>query len=582
MAILTALDLAIIIVYLVLSLGLGLLHSRKAGTNTSEFFTAGGQVPWWLAGLSMVATTFASDTPLAVTEIIRKDGISGFWIIWAYLIGGMLTTFFFARNWRKAGVMTDVEFVELRYSGPMARFLRGFKAVYFGLFLNTIIMGWVNLAMADVLRVFLGIDASTAFQYMAVLMFITAVYTALSGIRGVLITDAVQFGVALSACILLAILVLNTDAVGGVQGLKTKLNATGSLAFWPSIGQGSGSGAFTLPFNTFIAMIFIQWWASWYPGSEPGGGGYIAQRMFSAKNEGHALGASLLFQILNYSIRPWPWIVVALCSFILYPHLAESDYKLAYVYSMKDYLPPGLKGLLLVAFLAAYMSTISTHLNWGLSYLINDLYRKFIRSDEPEEHYVSSSRIMTLVLMGVSLAVTTQLDSIKAAWEFIMFCGAGLGFTLIARWYWWRINAWCELVATIVPFLVYSGMTLSGLAITIGPTNTYLLTVAITVLSTIIAAYVAPETDSKHLHAFYQRVQPQGLWPFQPDSHQDRAPIWVLTICWITATLLGYSIVFGMGAAILAEWKLSVILGLMAIVNGLIIRYFVAKYPLLH
>jgi Na+/proline symporter len=530
----------------------------------------------------MVATTFASDTPLAVTEIIRKDGISGFWIIWAYLIGGMLTTFFFARNWRKAGVMTDVEFVEIRYSGRIAQFLRGFKAVYFGLFLNTIILGWVNLAMADVLRVFLGIDASTAFSYMAILMFITAVYTALSGIRGVLITDAVQFGVALSACIVLAVLVINTDAVGGIEGLKAKLAPTGSLAFWPSIGNEQSSGVFTLPLNTFVAMVCVQWWASWYPGSEPGGGGYIAQRMFSAKNEGHALGASLLFQILNYSIRPWPWIMVALCSFILYPHLAESDYKLAYVYSMKDYLPPGLKGLLLVAFLAAYMSTISTHLNWGLSYLINDLYKKFIQIEKPEHHYVFISRIMTLALMGISLAVTTQLDSIKAAWEFIMFCGAGLGFTLIARWYWWRINAWCELTATIVPFVVYTGMTLSGLALTVGQTNTYLLTVLFTVLSTILAAYFAPKTDPAHLEKFYRRVQPQGLWPFQPDADLHRAPLWVLTICWLAATLLGYSIVFGMGAAILAEWKLGILLGLSTIVNGLIIRYFALRYPLLH
>src|SRR5712692_1412079 len=362
-------DWLLIFLYFVISIAIGLFYSKRAGGSMQDFFLSGRNLPWWLAGTSMVATTFSADTPLAVTELVAKNGIAGNWLWWNFVFGGMLTVFFFARLWHRAGVMTDVEFSELRYSGKPAAILRGFRALYLGLFMNCIIMGWVNVAMGSILQGMFGIPHSQVMLYVAGCMVIVAIYSAVSGLWGVAVTDMFQFVVAMAGTIILAFVVLNIPEVGGIAGLKAKLPQW-RFDFFPTVGGLDSSDiakGLALPVGAFFAYIGIQWWASWYPGAEPGGGGYVAQRMMSAKDEKHSLLATLWFTIAHYCVRPWPWILVGLASLILYPDLA--DKKLGYVYAMRDFLPSGLLGLLIAAFFAAYMSTISTHLNWGTSYI---------------------------------------------------------------------------------------------------------------------------------------------------------------------------------------------------------------------
>ncbi len=343
----------------------GLSYTSKAGKNLTSFFLAGRNLPWHLAGISMVATTFAADTPLAVTEIIHDNGIAGNWIWWSFLAGGMLTTFFFANLWRKADVLTEVELIELRYSGKEAAVLRGFKSIYLGLFLNVVIIAWVNVALQSLLQVFFNLSPLMAFYYTALAMLFVAIYSSLSGLLGVVMTDVIQFFIAMTGCI------------GGIIGLKTQINEIDPaiLNFLPTIGAGGTAQTLGLSVAAFLTYATVQWWASWYPGAEPGGGGYIAQRMMSAKSEKDAVYATLFFQIAHYCLRPWPWILVGLAAIVLYPDLDAETAKLGYVYAMRDYLPNGFRGLLLVAFFAAYMSTISTQLNWGTSYLVNDFYK---------------------------------------------------------------------------------------------------------------------------------------------------------------------------------------------------------------
>ncbi|MBR9974411.1 MAG: Na+:solute symporter, partial [Bacteroidetes bacterium] len=454
----TVLDWSIIVSYFILSLAIGLYYARRAGRSTEEFFLSGRNLPWWLAGLSMVATTFAADTPLAVTELVATNGIAGNWLWWNMAIGGMVTVFFFARLWRRAGIMTDLEFIEIRYSGRPAAFLRGFRAVYLGLFMNAIIMGWVNLAMASIIEGMFGVPADRVFWYIAAAMVFTAIYSSISGLWGVAVTDAVQFFIAMAGCIVLAVVVVSDPAIGGLSGLQSALPPD-TLRLLPRItSAGDGvTGVLALSAGAFFAYVGVQWWASWYPGAEPGGGGYIAQRMMSTKNERHSVFSVLFFQIAFFCLRPWPWILVALASLLLYPQLEGGDVRLGYIYAMNDYLSPGLKGLLVAAFFAAYMSTIATHLNWGTSYLIHDLWRRFAAKDRSERHYVLVSRITTVLLMLASLLVTSMLETIAGTWQFIIECGAGLGLVLLLRWYWWRVNAWSEIAATLTPALVYGG-----------------------------------------------------------------------------------------------------------------------------
>ncbi|HXE79226.1 MAG TPA: sodium:solute symporter family protein, partial [Vicinamibacterales bacterium] len=459
-------DWLLILAYFVCSFAIAVYYARRAGRNTTEFFLTGRSMPWWLAGTSMVATTFAADTPLAVTELVAANGIAGNWLWWNFVFGGMLTVFFFARLWRRSGILTDVEFVELRYDGPAAAWLRGIKAVFFGLVLNCMIIGWVSLAMETIIRILFpglalfghehvtvaGLRMSAPLVIVALLVLVVAAYSLMSGLWGVVVTDAFQFVVAMAGCIVLAVYVLDHPDVGGMAGLMAKLPDE-TFRLWPAIGDaGAGAGVLTLSAASFVAYLGVQWWASWYPGSEPGGGGYVAQRMLSARDERHALFAALWFTIAHYCLRPWPWIVVALAALVLYPGLA--DPREGYVLVMRDVLPPGMLGLLVAAFLAAFMSTISTQLNWGTSYLVNDFWRRFVRRGADERHYVRVSRVFTFVLGILSVCVTANLESISQAWGLVITASAGLGLVLILRWYWWRINAWSELAATLSPIVL--------------------------------------------------------------------------------------------------------------------------------
>jgi solute:Na+ symporter, SSS family len=548
-------DWLVILAYLAISLAIGVYYSRRAQGDLQNFFLGGRSFPGWLAGLSMVATTFAADTPLAVTELVRSGGIAGNWLWWNMLIGGMFTTFFFARLWRRSGVTTDLELIAIRYSGAPARWLRGLKAVYLGLFLNTVIIGWVNLAMVSILQVFFGMSFGEALAATAAVMLLTTFYTSLSGLWGVVVTDAFQFVLAMTGCIVLAYLVLDAPAIGGLHGLVTQLDKMHpeALHFIPSIGEQSAGHVLTLSFGGFLTMVSLQWWASWYPGAEPGGGGYVAQRMLSAKNEREAQQATLIFQLLHYAVRPWPWIIVGLACLILYPNLGPAEAKLGYLYAMRDLLPAGLRGLLLAAFLAAYMSTLSTQLNWGASYLVNDLYLPNQKEKPSQRIQIRVSQLAQLFLMLASLAVTTQLTSIQQAWEFILQCGAGTGLVLILRWYWWRISAWAEIVAMVVPFIIY-GTVQALLALGFGGwlliyPGSFWLTTGITVAATFWASYRLPGTDKDILEAFYQRITPPGWWsPFRRESKGANHLLPGMFYRWFLGIVLVYSFLFGMGA----------------------------------
>src|SRR5438309_8639359 len=382
---LTLADWVVVALYFLFNIAVGLYYKSRASQNTAEFFLSGRNVPWWLAGTSMVATTFAADTPLVVTGLVAKNGIAGNWLWWNLLASGMLTVFFYARLWRRAGVMTDIEFSELRYAGPPAAFLRGFRALYLGLLINCIILGWVNLAMAKILELVFTISKGEALWIVVGLIVLTSAISTLSGLWGVLVTDLFQFVIKMGMVIVLAIVAVK--AVGGIEAMKTKLVASGrgsALGFVPEI------GSVWMPMLTFFVYIAVNWWARWYPGAEPGGGGYVAQRMLSAKDEKHSLLATLWFNIAHYAVRPWPWILVALASLILYPGLADPE--TGYIRVMIDYLPSSLRGLMVAELAAAFMSTIATQLNWGASYLVNDFYRRFVRRDASEPHYVLASR----------------------------------------------------------------------------------------------------------------------------------------------------------------------------------------------
>lgn len=577
-------DWLIIAVYFVVSFIIGYLYKKKAGASTEDFFLSGRKLPWWLAGISMVATTFAADTPLAVTELVGKNGIAGNWLWWNMLIGGMLTVFFFARLWRRANILTDVEFIELRYSGKSAAFLRGFKAIYLGVFMNTIIMGWVNLAMMKILMGMFPeyINQNNVLLYVGFCMLVTAVYSALSGLWGVAVTDAFQFILAMFGCIVLAVIVVNSEQIGGIAGLQSKLPEW-ALKFTPEINSDSANtstaGVFAISVSSFLAFIAIQWWASWYPGAEPGGGGYVAQRMMSAKDEKNSLLATLFFQVAHYTIRPWPWILVGLSSIILYPELSINDKGLGYVKAMNDFLPFGLKGLLLAAFFAAYMSTIATHLNWGTSYFINDFYRRFLTKDSSEKHYVLTARVMTIVFMVLSIFVTLMMDSISGVWSFVMECGAGLGLVLILRWFWWRVNAISEIAATVTPFVVY-GVIYFGKIDVQFPDSLYII-VPITTAVWLITAFITKPTEENKLTNFFKQIRPGGIgWKKYkikyPDVKTDKG-YGYLFISWFFGIVLVYMFLFGVGKFIFGEYVTASILILIGIAAGYVIFKLINK-----
>ena len=548
------LDYLIVIAYFIFSVSIALIYSKRAGKSTNDFFLSGRNLPWYLAGISMVATTFAADTPLAVTELVAKNGISGNWIWWNFAFGGMLTVFFFARLWRRAGIMTEAEFAEIRYSGKPARFLRGFRALYLGLFMNVIIIGWVNKAMSSILQGMFGIDESVVMFYVFACMILVAVYSAISGLWGVVITDAFQFFIAMFGCIVLAIIVVNSPQIGGIAGLKQNLPEY-AFEFFPTISDiPSAAGTLAMSVFSFLAYIGIIWWASWYPGAEPGGGGYVAQRMMSAKDEKHSLFATLFFQIAHYAIRPWPWILVGLASLVLYPELSDAQKGMGFIYAMRDFLPVGLKGLLVAAFFAAYMSTIATQLNWGTSYIINDFYKRFVNEGKDESHYVLSSRIATIVLMLVSLVVTLLISKISGAWAFIIECGAGVGLVLILRWFWWRINAWSEISAMITPFIIFPILKSMGILF---PYSLFII-VPGTTLVWVVVTFLTKPTSEEILFSFYKKIHPGGLmWKKisskLPEVESDSG-FFRLFINWLIGVILVYSILFGTGKLILGEF----------------------------
>src|ERR1043165_1622385 len=508
---LSLLDWTVIAAYFLFNLGIGLYYARRASGSTSEFFLSGRNVPWWLAGTSMVATTFAADTPLAVTGFVARNGIAGNWLWWNFVMSGMLTVFLYARLWRRAGVMTDIEFAELRYSGKPAAFLRGFRALYLGLPINCIILGWVNLAMVKILEITFGLDKRAAIKIVIGMLVFTAFYTTISGLWGVLVTDMFQFALKMGMVILLAIFAVN--AVGGIDQLKSQIGAmdaaagSGSrLAFFPDLNSA------WMPAITFFVYLGVVWWSTWYPGAEPGGGGYVAQRIFSAKNEKEGLLATLWFNVAHYALRPWPWILTALASLILYPTLADKES--GYIKTLLDpnVFPTYLRGFMLAAFAAAYMSTIGTQLNWGASYVINDFYRRFIQREAKERHYVIASQVVTVLLMIASLIVTFYMESIGGAWKLLLVTGAGTGTVYLLRWYWWRINAWSEVSAMVVAAATSLFLQLGPLGWRAGDQTEFayilLSTMAVTTLAWVAVTYLTGPEPREKLIAFYEQVRP--------------------------------------------------------------------------
>ena len=574
---LSLLDWTVIAAYFLFNLGIGIYYARRASRSTSEFFLSGRNVPWWLAGTSMVATTFAADTPLAVTGFVAANGIAGNWLWWNFVMSGMLTVFLYARLWRRAGVMTDIEFAELRYSGKPAAFLRGFRALYLGLPINCIILGWVNLAMVKILQITLGVDKRGAIMIVIGMLIFTAFYTTISGLWGVLVTDLFQFALKMGMVIVLAILAVN--AVGGIDQLKLKIAAmdggSGSrLAFFPEFDSA------WMPAITLFVYLGVVWWSTWYPGAEPGGGGYVAQRIFSAKTEKDGLLATLWFNVAHYALRPWPWILTALASLILYPNLADKE--AGYVQTLMDpnVFPTYLRGFMLAAFAAAYMSTIGTQLNWGASYVINDFYRRFVKREESEKHYVVASQIVTVLLMIASLIITFYMESIANAWKLLLVTGAGTGTVLLLRWFWWRINAWSEvsamICAAVVSIFLQSVLKWDS-ALPRDFAYLMLVTVGITTLVWIVVTMMTQPEPKEKLIGFYRRVMPEGPgWTGiaaeagLSEAHA-KGRLSLQFANWILGCALIYGSLFGIGKLIFKEWGAGLLYLLVAIVAGALI-----------
>ncbi len=579
---LTSIDWSVVALYFLFNLAIGFYYKSRAGSSVSEFFLSGRNVPWWLAGTSMVATTFAADTPLAVTGMVAVGGIAGNWLWWCFVASGMLTVFFYARLWRRSGVMTDVEFAEIRYSGKPAAFLRGFRAVYLGIPINCIILGWVNKAMVDILMLVLNVSKLQALAIVIGMIALTSFISTLSGLWGVLVTDMFQFVIKMSMVIALAVFAVR--AVGGIDSMKAQLavldasrgNQGSVLNFVPDLNSA------WMPLITFLVYISLNWWATWYPGAEPGGGGYIAQRMFSAKDEKNSLLATLWFNIAHYALRPWPWILVALTSLILFPGLEKPE--TGYIRVMIAYLPPSLRGLMIAAFAAAYMSTIATQLNWGASYLVNDFYRRFLKPQASDRHYVRMSQVATILLTIVSAVVTFYMDSIAGAWKLLVVTGAGTGSVLLLRWYWWRINAWSEVSAMLCAFVVSASLQIGWKLDTDKPVDfawIMIITVAITTVVWLAATFLTKPEPENTLVAFYARTRPStfGWGPIarlRPDVKPARDGLSNL-LDWIAGCVLIYGILFGTGKLLLHETGIGIALLAAGLAGGAVIYWDLSR-----
>jgi Na+/proline symporter len=550
----TSLDWTIVVASIVLSFIPALLLARRAGRSASEFFTSGQSAPWWLIGVSMVATTFSTDTPNLVTDLVRTKGVANNWAWWSFLLTGMATVFFYARLWRRSNVLTDLEFYEIRYSGAPARFVRGFRAVYLGLFFNCVIMATVNLAAAKIANVILGWPMS---QTLLVCAGINVLFAATSGLWGVMVTDFIQFGVAMSGSVAAAYYAVQQPQVGGLSGLFAKIPAD-TLALVPDFSDWS------LTLSVLIIPLTVQWWSVWYPGAEPGGGSYIAQRMLAARSERDALQGTLFFNAAHYALRPWPWIIVALASMLVFPQLSDIQARLPHVDpklinhdmaypAMLTFLPAGLLGLMVAGLLSAYISTISTHLNWGTSYLVHDVYRRFVATDRDERHYVMVGRFVTAGLMVLASLMTLVLDSARASFELLMSVGAGTGLLYLLRWYWWRINAWSEIVAMAVSFVIAVAFFVLGKQ-GLAPAShvSLIIGVAVTTAAWVITAFVTKPTDRAVLVAFYRRVRPSGNgWkPVEAEAGVGHSPDRTADslLGWVLGCSVVYSALFGTGS----------------------------------
>jgi Na+/proline symporter len=590
---LTLLDWAAIFAYLAASMLIGLYFRRRAGRSTDDYFVSGRSVSWWLAGTSMVATTFAADTPLAVTGIVYFSGIAGNWLWWSFLPSGMMTVFLFARLWRRSGLLTDVQFAEMRYAGKPAAFLRGFRAIYLGLLMNCLILGWVTKAMASILKITLGVSDATA---LAICIFFlipfTGVYASLGGLWGVLWTDLFQF--VLMIGIVIVVSWYAVDAAGGMAALLAKLETiraaqpgTGSItSFLPDFSAGfTAEMMWTLPVITFVVHLAVQWWAFWYPGAEPGGGGYIAQRIFSTRSERDGLLSVLWFNVAHYAVRPWPWILTALACVVLYPGLSRNDAEASYIRFATEHLPPAFLGILLAGFLAAFMSTIATQLNWGASYIVGDFYRRFWKRQESEAHYVNVSRFLVMpLLVVVTGMVSWLLTSIASGWEFVLEVGAGTGAVYILRWYWWRISAWSEISAMATALVVSVYLRFAQPFSGAGPVlfaKSAITTTLLTTLAWLVVTFLTRPEPQEKLVDFYRHARPhasgwQPIAALAPDAPPTR-DLGANITAWLLGCAMVYSILFGTGKLLLGQPRMGAGLLLAGAVTGALLYRDIAQ-----
>ena len=573
---LTTLDWIIIVVSVGIMFVPAIMLARRAGKNTSEFFAAGRQAPWWLIGISLVATTFSTDTPNLVTNIVRQSGVSGNWQWWAFLLTGLATVFFYARLWRRSGILTDLEFYEQRYSGKAASFVRGFRAIYLGLAFNCFIIASVSLAAAKIANVLFGIPE---WEVLVIGAAFPVIFASMSGLWGVMVTDVIQFCITMSSAFAAAYFAVQLPQVGGLKGLLHHFggNHAQVLSILPNFKDWTSALA------VFVIPLTVQWWSVWYPGAEPGGGSYVAQRMLSAKTERDSVFGTFLFQAMHYALRPWPWIVVALASMIVYPQVSDIHKHFPYVQqhllgddmaypAMLIFLPAGFAGFMVAGLFAAYRSTLETHLNWGTSYLVHDFYRRFLKPEATEKHYVLIGRVTTVLIMVIAGLLTLELDSARQVFNLILSVGAGTGLVYLLRWFWWRINAWTEVSAMAISFIVSLGfIVLARNGYKVADDVALLWTVGITTVTWLAVTFLTPPVDRPTLVAFYEKVRPAGagwravrresnLGP-SPDSLPNALLGWVLGLVAI------YSGLFGAGAYVYGNLSQAIVFTLTFLVS---------------
>ncbi|MCH7408041.1 Na+:solute symporter [Belliella sp. DSM 111904] len=578
------LDWAIIAAFFVISLIIGLMTARNAGTSSKAFFLSGRNMPWWLLGVSMVATTFSADTPNLVTDIVRKNGVSGNWAWWAFLLTGMLTVFVYAKLWRRSESTTDLEFYEIRYGGKPAAFLRAFRALYLGVFFNVIIMATVALAAIKISGIMLGLGP---YETLIIVAVVTVAYSSLGGLKGVLLTDFFQFFIAMIGAVWAAIYVLGLPEIGSLNNLLSHPNVSDKLDFFPSFEDAN------LYVPLLLMPLAIQWWATWYPGAEPGGGGYIAQRMLSAKDEKNAIGATLFFNIAHYGMRPWPWIIIALASLVIFPQISDIQtafphipedklgHDLAYS-AMLTYLPTGLIGIVLASLIAAVMSTLSTHLNWGSSYIVNDFYQRFIKPEASEKELVMAGRLSTVLLMVMAAFLALALTNALEAFNILLQIGAGTGAIFILRWFWWRINAFTEIAGMVISFIValfFEKINPELELIHIAEGQEYLKIlygVGITTIGWILVTFITKPEDDEVLLSFYRKIKPASIgwksvlkrYPHEVEE-QGRLPREIGLM--VVGSIMVYAVLFAVGLWLYGEVVPASIATIIALIGGGII-----------